>query len=65
MHIAVVTASIASGGAERVISELVNQWCEYDDVKCTLILLHVQPLFYNISSKVEIIEIGKKNSVFY
>ena len=65
MHIAIVTACITSGGAERVISELVNKWCEYNGVKCTLVLLYKQPFFYDINKKVEIVEIGEKSSFYY
>lgn len=59
-HVAIVTKNLRSGGAERVISQLLNEWSN-KDVKCTLILLEKTERFYSIESKVEVIEIGDQS----
>lgn len=60
----VVTAEITSGGAERVISILLNKWVE-QSVNCDLVLLNKTSHFYPISSEVHIDEIGKLHSNHY
>lgn len=57
MHIAVVTKNLAAGGAERVIVQLLNEWCE-QDIQCTLILLNKDAQFYKVNECVNVFEIG-------
>lgn len=57
MHIVIVTRNLAAGGAERVIAQLLTEWCN-NEIECSLILLNKEPLFYEIPSKVNLIEIG-------
>lgn len=64
MHIVIVSASLEAGGAERVISQLVNEWAK-KNVKCELILLDQKKHFYQISDSVKIHEIGKLHSNHY
>ena len=59
-HIAIVTTCMASGGAERVISQLLKYWSS--KCKCTLILVKQREIFYNIPPTVNLIEIGQQNS---
>lgn len=65
MHIAIVTAAMTSGGAERVISQLLKEWCE-QGIDCSLITTLKMPVFYDIPEKVKFYEIGKlsKNRLF-
>lgn len=58
MRITIVTKSLAAGGAERVIAQLLNEWSA-NDVECSLILLSKTQPFYTISEKVIVHEIGK------
>lgn len=58
MHITIVTAAIASGGAQRVIVQLLNKWIKDGD-KCSLILLNKEEDFYKIDQRVSIYRIGK------
>jgi N-acetylgalactosamine-N,N'-diacetylbacillosaminyl-diphospho-undecaprenol 4-alpha-N-acetylgalactosaminyltransferase len=52
--IAIFVNSLESGGAERVISNLLNLWAE--EYECYLILIHNYK-FYEIDSKVKIISL--------
>lgn len=58
MHVAVVTRNMQAGGAERVISQLLNGWLA-DGHTCSLILLDRTEIFYRVSDKVHLYEIGK------
>lgn len=53
MKIVLVISSIAQGGAERVMSELANEWSQKGH-EVHLIILTQQKDFYKISEKVEI-----------
>ena len=64
MHIAIVTTHLTAGGAERVIAQLLNEWCK-SGVKCSLILLNKKELFYSIPSEVDLYEIGKLHKKHY
>lgn len=64
MHIAIVTASLSAGGAERVISQLLNEWCN-NDLECSLILLNKTEMFYSIPKSVKVYEIGKLHKKHY
>ena len=64
MHIAIVTSNLSAGGAERVIAQLLGEWSE-NDVKCSLILLNQQEIFYSIPKKVDLYEIGKLHNKHY
>ena len=64
MHIAIVTAAMAAGGAERVIAQLLGQWCK-DGIRCTLITMRKEPIFYEIPKEVELHEIGKQTDNHY
>lgn len=57
MHIAVVTKNMAAGGAERVIAQLINEWCA-KGISCSLILLNKNDIFYSEHPDARIIEIG-------
>lgn len=57
-HIAIVTTNMGSGGAERVIAQLLKQWSS--KCKCTLILIKKTEIFYSIPPTVKIIEIGQQ-----
>ena len=56
--IAVVTRSLSAGGAERVITQLINEWAGAG-LECTLILLDKCPRFYETDKRIKIIEIGR------
>lgn len=58
MHITIVTAAIESGGAQRVIVQLLNKWIN-DGYKCSLVLLNKEEDFYKIDQRVSIYRIGK------
>lgn len=47
MHIAVVTRSMGTGGAERVIVQLLREW-QKKGHQCSLLCMHPQPAFYMI-----------------
>ena len=64
MHIAIVTSSLAAGGAERVISQLLNEWCK-NNIKCSLILINKKEKFYSIPEKVDLYEIDKLHKTHY
>ena len=51
MHIAVVTRHMGAGGAERVIAQLLNNWCA-QGVRCSLFCMNPQPAFYPIPDAV-------------
>lgn len=64
MHIMIVTASLESGGAERVIAQLINGWSN-SKIKCSLILLKKTERFYTIYEGVKLYEIGQLDSIAY
>jgi len=57
MHVAVVTKNLAAGGAERVIVQLLNEWCK-QNIQCSLILLNKEDQFYKVNKCVNVLEIG-------
>lgn len=64
MNITVVTASMGAGGAERVIAQLLKEWCA-NGVECTLITLNKAPIFYPLPKQVEVLEIGVLSKKHY
>ena len=62
--IAIVTRNLHSGGAERVIAQLVNEWSK-NGILCYLVLLDKSEIFYKIDNKVKIIELGKQSNNLY
>ena len=58
MKIAVVTRNLRSGGAERVISQLLDKWVDWGN-DCHLILLDKTEHFYKINDSVNLHEIGR------
>ena len=61
MKIEIVTRNLKAGGAERVISQLINFWSEHG-IKCTLVLLEESEHFYKINPEIQIVELEKKFS---
>ena len=64
MHIAIVTASMAAGGAERVIAQLLKEWCN-NGIDCSLITLQKEPIFYDLPKNINLVEIGKLDNNHY
>ena len=60
MNITLVIPSLAMGGAERVISQLANQFIKTNH-EVNLILLGNLPDFYKINSNVKIYRLGFEN----
>lgn len=58
MKIAIVTRNMGSGGAERVIAQLIKGWTEMG-VQCSLICMHPAESFYNISDNVHRYDVPK------
>ena len=59
-HITIVTRSMFGGGAERVIAELAK-YISKKNIKCTIITIDDEEVFYDIPSQVEIYAIGIKS----
>lgn len=59
MKIEIVTKNLHAGGAERVISQLVNFWSEQGHT-CKLVLIDKTDKFYELNKSVEVIEIDNK-----
>lgn len=59
--IVIVTRNMSSGGAERVIAQLLNYFTnkKYD---CTLITILEDEIYYTLDDKIKIIEIGNKSN---
>lgn len=60
MNILIITSSLAPGGAERVVSELANNWSQAGH-NVTVVLFYDKPIFYNVSSQV-LIHVLKQNN---
>ena len=58
--IVVLINSLESGGAERVVSTLLNEWVKKHD--CYLILIHSEK-FYEIDSSIKIINLNEKKEL--
>lgn len=58
MKIVLVIPSMGSGGAERVLSILVNQWAKKSDCLVNLIILSRGPVFYDIDPRVSVHKLG-------
>lgn len=58
MHIVIVTRNMLSGGAERVIAQLLNEWSNLK-IQCDLLLLENVDCFYKIPEDVVVHNIGK------
>jgi glycosyltransferase involved in cell wall biosynthesis len=59
-----VTRNMRSGGAERVISLLANQFTK-KDIECVVVTLDDEEVFYQLSSKVKLYAIGLKSTISY
>ena len=57
MKIEIVTRNLKTGGAERVVSQLLNH-CSEHGIDCYLVLLENTDHFYTINSNVSVFEIG-------
>lgn len=64
MHIVIVTRNLSAGGTERVIAQLLTEWCN-NGIECSLILLNQDPIFYEIPVRVNLYEIGKLSTKHY
>ena len=60
--ISFVTRNFASGGAERVIQNLI-EYFSLKNILCSLLLLEDKPIFYDIPSTIEVIKIGKRSNI--
>lgn len=63
-NIVIVTKNMAAGGAERVIAQLLGEWCK-TNCNCTLILLEKSEKFYELPRNLKIYEIGDLCSKLY
>ncbi|MGO1371977.1 MAG: glycosyltransferase family 4 protein [Senegalia sp. (in: firmicutes)] len=63
-ELVIVTKNMKAGGAERVIAQLANYMSKYN-IKCTIMTLDNTEVFYNLSDKVDICEIGEKSKNNY
>ena len=63
MHIAIVAKDMTPGGAERVIAQLLTEWCS-QDIECSLVLMENRPIFYKLPDKVNLYEIGRRSKNF-
>ena len=55
--IAILINSLETGGAERVVSNLLNRWAK--DYECYLILIHPN-IFYKLDSRINIIHLNEE-----
>lgn len=53
--IVIVTAAMVAGGAQRVISQLINEWIKKENVEITLILTEKMKMFYAVPTCVNVI----------
>ncbi len=58
MRVMIITASMEAGGAERVVSQLLNSW-RANGVDCDLVLLRKRPIFYSIPEDVKVREFDR------
>jgi GalNAc-alpha-(1->4)-GalNAc-alpha-(1->3)-diNAcBac-PP-undecaprenol alpha-1,4-N-acetyl-D-galactosaminyltransferase len=55
-HLALITPSLAAGGAERVIAQLANYLSRGSDLKITVVSLVTKEKFYSLPANVDFIE---------
>lgn len=60
----VITRNLKAGGAERVISQLVNNFCE-EGIECIIVTIDDAHIFYTIDPRVKIYSVGKKSDKLY
>ncbi len=60
MKICFVAAALTGGGLERVVSVLANQLAERNDIEVSILLMTRQPIMYEISPKVLLIQPDKR-----
>ncbi|MGK0254630.1 MAG: GalNAc-alpha-(1-_4)-GalNAc-alpha-(1-_3)-diNAcBac-PP-undecaprenol alpha-1,4-N-acetyl-D-galactosaminyltransferase [Mariniflexile sp.] len=58
----ILIPTLTAGGAERVASELLINWCLLENVEVHLILFTKDPFFYQIPSSVKIHYLGLENN---
>mgnify|MGYP001061424772 CR=1 FL=1 len=56
----IITKAMTSGGAERVIAQLVNYFTE-KDISCRIITTENGEVMYPLHEKVDVVAIGKKS----
>lgn len=62
MNIFLVIPTIKQGGAERVISELANEFSRYSDLTVHLVLLANADDFYQLDERITVHRLGFKNT---
>ena len=60
MRIEIVSRNLKAGGAERVISQLINYWSNHG-IECYLVLIEKDEHFYPINDNICVKEIGTKS----
>ena len=60
----VVTRNLKAGGAERVISQLINRFCE-EGIECIIVTVDEAQVFYTIDPRVKLYSVGKKSDKLY
>jgi GalNAc-alpha-(1->4)-GalNAc-alpha-(1->3)-diNAcBac-PP-undecaprenol alpha-1,4-N-acetyl-D-galactosaminyltransferase len=60
VKICIVAAALTGGGLERVVSVLANNLAENHDLQVSIVLMTKQPIMYDISSKIKLIEPNEK-----
>ncbi len=62
MRVCFLISQLQAGGAERVVSELANYFAESDIFEVYIVSVEDKELFYNISGKVNVSNLGVKNN---
>lgn len=60
MKITIITRNLGSGGAERVISQLLSEWAK-NSIQSSLIMIENTEDFYTIPDGTKVIRIGRKH----